>query len=279
MKQHQPYATNAGLILSAGQICLIDPGLSEKNLTEIKQFIRDNNGRVTTLILTHAHWDHLLGASHFPDARILASKSYKAIIDRYKPHLCQQVLDWRARAHDPYLGEWEPPAPAMTFSYELVVTVGELDLWLLATPGHTADHSSLYCPQDGVLWAGDMLSDSEGPFVEDVSDYADSLAKMQSLGARMVIPGHGTPAVNKSEIRKRFDQDQRYVRELHTCVLACVSGGLPLEQTINHCMTIEFAQPDHYPNARLWNIESAYRTLGGVIASPTGWEKEWLTEH
>lgn len=72
VKQHSPYATNTGLLIRDHQVCLIDPGISSVQLIKIQHFVTRQDAEVHTIIFTHAHWDHLLGAALFPNARVIA---------------------------------------------------------------------------------------------------------------------------------------------------------------------------------------------------------------
>ncbi len=275
VKQNNPFATNTGLLIRAGQACLLDPGISPDNLTEIKRFVADQDAEVKTVILTHAHWDHLLGAAWFPHARVVAHKHYLDVIKNHGGHLAQQVTAWWVpEAYGP-LDLWTPPEPTTVFSHTMVLHIGDISLRLIHTPGHTVDHSVVYMPQERILWAGDLLSDRELPLVEDLNAYVRTLVTLAALDVRMLVPGHGTPAAEAGDIHTRFDQDRTYLHTLRTCVLDSLACGCDDVQTVNACLKVPFAQPDDYPNAHRWNIESAYRSLGGT-STGLGWDNEWL---
>lgn len=68
------------------------------------------------------------------------------------------------------------------------------------TPGHTAGHVSLFRPADGVLVAGDAVLPRVTPTIgvnrqrpDPVSDYLEALGRLDGLGIRRVLPGHGEP--------------------------------------------------------------------------------------
>lgn len=71
-------------------------------------------------------------------------------------------------------------------------------LQIIATPGHTPGHISIYCPSQGILFAGDsMHSDGEwlhpsrGINTWDEPAALESVRKQSRLGARIVCVGHG----------------------------------------------------------------------------------------
>jgi glyoxylase-like metal-dependent hydrolase (beta-lactamase superfamily II) len=69
------------------------------------------------------------------------------------------------------------------------------------TPGHTAGHVSLIRPADGVVIAGDAVLPRITPTLgvnrqraDPVGDYVAALDRLQALGPRVILPGHGAPS-------------------------------------------------------------------------------------
>jgi len=75
-------------------------------------------------------------------------------------------------------------------------------LQVLATPGHTAGHLSVFDEATGVLVAGDSLTNegrlagSNPQFTEDEVAVAASVRKMARLQPRTILVGHGDPVVD-----------------------------------------------------------------------------------
>jgi len=72
-------------------------------------------------------------------------------------------------------------------------------LQVVATPGHTAGHISLFDPGTGVLVAGDALTNTAGlagsnpQFTADPAQAQESLRKLAALPIRTIYVGHGEP--------------------------------------------------------------------------------------
>jgi len=72
-------------------------------------------------------------------------------------------------------------------------------LRILATPGHTAGHVSVFDPSTGTLVAGDALRTSDGlagsdpQYTADQGRAAASVRKLAALDIRTILPGHGDP--------------------------------------------------------------------------------------
>jgi glyoxylase-like metal-dependent hydrolase (beta-lactamase superfamily II) len=77
-------------------------------------------------------------------------------------------------------------------------------LRVVATPGHTPGHISLYAPAVGVLFVGDSLVSerdglrpSRGANTWDEAQALESVRLQAALGAHVVCPAHG-PVVNNA---------------------------------------------------------------------------------
>lgn len=75
-------------------------------------------------------------------------------------------------------------------------------LQILATPGHTAGHVSVFDEDTGVLVAGDSLTNDGGlagsspDFTEDEAAAVASVRKMAGLAPATILVGHGDPVVD-----------------------------------------------------------------------------------
>ncbi len=122
-------------------------------------------GPIAQVLLTHGHPDHSAGAAALRD-RTLAPV---------------RALDPAHRLGGEGLGEGD------------VVAAAGVEVRVLATPGHTAD--SLSFAVEGAVLTGDTVLGRGTTVVVPpegrLADYLDSLRRLQDLGARAVLPGHG----------------------------------------------------------------------------------------
>jgi glyoxylase-like metal-dependent hydrolase (beta-lactamase superfamily II) len=276
--QSQVFATNTGLFVSGGGATLVDPGIEPHELDAIEAFVADHGATVRGIILTHAHWDHLLGPARFPSATVIAHREFATVIRAHGGDLQRQIRVWRTAAG---WGSGEPfvlPKPDLTFDGQVTVHLDDLQLRVIFAPGHAPDHCVVHDPAAGVLWAGDMLSDLEIPLVMDrFSAYRQTLQRLAGLDVRVLIPGHGTPTSDAQELQVRFSQDLGYLDAVWTCVAEAMAQGKSLDETVIYCRGTRLAQPDEYPNAHVWNVEQAFVEMGGASVGPVGWEKEWIS--
>jgi glyoxylase-like metal-dependent hydrolase (beta-lactamase superfamily II) len=105
-----------------------------------------------------------------------------------------------------------------------VIDAAGLRITVMATPGHTADSLS-FLVDDAVLTADTVLG--RGTTVIDdedgsLTEYLESLRRLQGLGRRTVLPGHGpdlddleaVTAMYLAHREERLDQVRQALREL-----------------------------------------------------------------
>ena len=156
--------TNTWLLRApgSGSCLVIDPGPDDPD--HLRAVVAAA-GEVTGILLTHGHLDHSAGAAAL---RALTRAPVRA-------------LDPAQRLGGEGLGEGD------------VVAAAGVEVLVLATPGHTAD-SLCFAVGDAVLTGDTVLGRGTTVVAHPdgrLSDYLDSLRRLQELGTRAVLPGHG----------------------------------------------------------------------------------------
>lgn len=277
--QSPTFATNSGVFIDHDIAYLVDPGMSPAELDEIAGFVTTAGATVRGIVLTHAHWDHLLGPRRFPGVPVIAHRAYGAVVRAHSADLVRQVAAWeREMGYAADSGPaFSPPRPSLTFSDRLVLSTGDLTLHLIAAPGHAPDQIVVFDPATGLLWAGDMLSDLEIPMaMSGVAAYRETLARLVALEVRVLVPGHGSATADIDAIRTRFAQDQDYLARVAHCVAGALAESASPGAAVARCEGLPFAQPDSYAHAHRRNIEQAYLELGGQPEGVMGWAEDWL---
>lgn len=267
---------NAGVICDADRAFLIDPGMTGKEIHDLQGFLANTGRNCAGIILTHFHWDHILGANNFGHTDIFAHQQFPGEQRTHLQGTGSAIEKWAASSNEKPLKPEAFPIPNHLLEDGNRLQVGETSLLILHTPGHTSDHISIFDESRGVLWAGDILSNAEIPFISgSILAFLGTMEKLSELKITAIIPGHGSPTREQAEAHKRVVEDLEYLHELKAAAEMAVHKGATLEETVKLCRDIPIRNPQDNMQAHVWNIESAYKELGGMPSiKPVGWEKE-----
>jgi len=183
--------TNSWVVEDGGESLVIDPGpLIDAHVEAIEAAVAGTTP--VAVLVTHNHPDHT------PAANPLA-----------------------AALQVPALGAAASPefSPDRLIADGDHVACGELEAICIATPGHTPESVS-YRVGDA-LFVGDHIMGGSTVVVEDMSDYMQSLQKLQNTGLETLYPGHGPVLDAPDEIiaeylahrREREDQIVEAMRD------------------------------------------------------------------
>jgi glyoxylase-like metal-dependent hydrolase (beta-lactamase superfamily II) len=169
------------------------------------------------LLATHADWDHLLAPLAFPDATLGCAESTAARL-RAEPGAAQRQL---RRFDEQLLIERRPLSlgAVQPLAVPGRCAIGENELELHPTSGHTADGMAVWIGWARVLVAGDHLSPVELPGLGEgegmLDAYLATLARLQPLVERAehVVPGHG-PVLEREAALRVLDDDLAYLHAL-----------------------------------------------------------------
>jgi len=182
-----PLETNAYLVIDdeTGHALVIDapPGVTPA----LAAAIADGGYTVDQIVITHAHWDHIVDAAPLRDALGVPVLAHPLTQDRLaNPGNSTQDLPFTIT----------PITPDAWLNDGDSVTLGEHTFLVMHLPGHDPAHIVLYSAADKMILGGDVLfPGGHGTTEIPGSDQAvmnQSLARLAILpGDVTVYPGHG----------------------------------------------------------------------------------------
>ena len=186
-------------LIGNGDVIVLDPGpINAAHIQAILTATRGEN--IAAILLTHTHMDHSPAASQLK--ALTGAPVYGCA-----PHYPARPLN---------LGEINPLDASADKSYrpDHILNDGEradiagLQLEVLHTPGHTANHLCYALHAEKALFSGDHVMAWSTTIVAppdgSMSDYMASLEKLRGRSETIFWPGHGGPV----------NEPQRFIRAL-----------------------------------------------------------------
>ena len=187
------YSANCYLVFDeqANKACLIDPAEYD---SKIEDALDRHELSLEYIILTHGHFDHLLGANRF-----------------------KEKTGAKIAAHELEAEYLENPEKSLTGSEIIhadillkdgdVLSIGDIAVKVMHTPGHTKGSSCFLCESERIMFSGDTLfKQGIGRFDLYGGDYSMLLASLKKLAAigdnidYKIYPGHGGTTTLGEEI-------------------------------------------------------------------------------
>ena len=219
--QSELLRNNTVVVKGRNGVLLVDPGITGDEMGCLANDLRELGQPVVAGFATHPDWDHVLWHAELGEA------------PRYGTARCAAFLrdlrsepDWKARAAQALPSEIAADTPLDLFGLITALPDSGVripwdgpDVRLIEHPAHSPGHAALLVEENGVLVAGDMLSDVFIPMLDDftstsepIEDYLSGLRLLEEVAddVRVVVPGHGSVG-GADQLRARIDQDRAYV--------------------------------------------------------------------
>jgi len=194
--------SNCYIIISEGIAAVIDPGVPSAS---IMQAIESNNAKLTSIILTHGHFDHMLGLDHLraqnPEAEVMIHADDAELMS-----------DGHKNAFFTFFGRDRDFGSSDKLLIKGdVIPIGKEKLTVIHTPGHTK--GSICLRLANVLFSGDtIMADGYGRcdlYSSDASKMNISLNRLAELSQKdprlMIYPGHGEAASLSNAIKNIYN--------------------------------------------------------------------------
>lgn len=217
--------TGAGtntFLIGQNEIAVIDPG---PDIATHREAILDaaGDGRITHILITHAHRDHSEGAA------ALAART-KAPILAFGDALSGRSPTMQRLAAQGGTGGGEGLdlsfTPDITLADGQTISSPDWALTAIHTPGHAGNHlcfawqDQIFCGDIVMAWSSTLISPPDG----DLADYMRSLDRLDQLSARRMFPAHGAPVDDPAT---RIAELAAHRRDRTAQILTALRNGPP----------------------------------------------------
>jgi glyoxylase-like metal-dependent hydrolase (beta-lactamase superfamily II) len=175
---------------------IIDPASDLEKLKRLQK-----NGGVDLVWLSHWHEDHVHYMHLFADCpKWIFARDFPPLTD------IEIFLDWyglkEAYQRDYWkkvmleMFDYQPLQKARFIEDDEKIGLGNLQVQVIATPGHTPGHLSFFFPEEEILFLGDYDLTPFGPWYGDVAssieDTIKSIVRLKAIPAKRWIACHET---------------------------------------------------------------------------------------
>jgi hydroxyacylglutathione hydrolase len=180
-----PIGTNCYVVrtdLTAADAAVVDPS---GDAAELRLTLARLDTRCTGILVTHGHWDHLVGVADLADGTGAPV---------HMPEGERMLLE-RPGELAPMGNGYPPHTPEVTLTGRESIDVAGIAFDVLSVPGHSPAHVAYYA--DGCLFSGDVLfAGSVGRTDIPGADWDTLMASIRMLldtlpAETVVYPGHG----------------------------------------------------------------------------------------
>lgn len=190
------FISNAAFIVGPEGVVVIDalgsPALAQALIRAIG---RVTTRKITHVIITHYHADHIYGLQAFKQigAKIIAHPGAKEYLNS---ETATQRLAASRNDLFPWIDETTKLVEAdIWLEKESHLQLAGVDLLIKpAGPAHTPEDTMVFMPSEKVLFAGDLVFRGRLPFIGATANTAPWLAALTSMleyQATTIVPGHG----------------------------------------------------------------------------------------
>jgi cyclase len=227
------HGANVAYIVTGEGVILIDTPMLPNQARLWRAEIERRTGEpILYVINTDHHRAHVIGNQHFPTATVIAHehawkemKSYgesfrTRLINMYRDRIPEAVAEWKRNL--------VIVKPEVTFTSRTILYRGDKEIQLIPLGGHTPATTVVYLPNDGLLFAGDVVVTNRPPFLSQGStkQWLEGLTYLRKLRYDLLIPGHG-----ELTGKEATENMSSYLRLVRRKVRGAYLRGMPKAET------------------------------------------------
>lgn len=202
--------THCYLLNGSEKSLLIDTGLGISNIYEEVVKLTD---KPVIVIATHIHWDHIGGHQYFSDFYAHIEEldwlignfpiSLEAVKNMVMDH-CDLPDDFDIEKYKIFQG-----VPSKVLNNNEIIDLGDRQIKILHTPGHSPGHLCFWEKEKGYLFTGDLVY--KGMLYANYPStnpkaYLNSLETILNLSSKRIFPAHHSLDIQPEIIKRMYTE-------------------------------------------------------------------------
>lgn len=186
-----------GFVVTRDGVVLIDSGGTQKGARAIHEKIREVTDKSVEIVINTGGQDHRwLGNAYFKErgARIVASE---AAVEDQRARFQDQMFMLRNLVGKDGLAGTSAIHAERTFPEQHTLELGGKRIVIRhVAPAHTPGDAFVWLPDEGIVFAGDIVFVDRLPGILEHSDtrgWIETFKAIEELEPEIVVPGHGAP--------------------------------------------------------------------------------------
>lgn len=235
------FSTDDGLVV----VDTGSPFMSARVHVAVREWSAD---RLNTAIYSHGHIDHVFGVpmyeeeaaeNRWPAPRVVAHEAVPARFERYVETAGYNSIINQRQFQTSVRWPTEYRYPDEVYRDRLDLDIGGVVFELHHARGETDDHTWTWITERKVLACGDLfiwVSPNCGnpqKAQRYPKDWAHALREMASLGAEVLLPGHGLPILGNARIREALVDTAELLESLLQQTIGLMNDGARLDEIIH----------------------------------------------
>jgi len=205
------------LVITGAETWVVDPGSHKEYLRRLAR-----ERRVTRVLCSHFHEDHLKYHHLFPEAVFYVPRvELEAFTSLTAVYRLAGVADPSFQA---YLAEtlardfhFPVRAPLVPYHPGERLVNGDVVLEIIPAPGHTPGHSCFFFPGQDLLFLADVDLTPFGPWygdaASDLADFAETLERLADFPARIFLTSHDQGIFTAAEAGIALAEFRQVIRD------------------------------------------------------------------
>ena len=244
-----PSLANVSAFATGDGLFMVDTGSAFLARRVHKELRRWSDSPLHTAVYSHGHIDHVFGVPVFeeegaergwPRPHVVAHEAMPARFDRYVLTAGYNSIINQRQFGLPNL-QWptEYRYPDETYRDRHRLQVGGTSFDLHHARGETDDHTWTWAPDHKVVCCGDFFiwatpnAGNPQKVQRYPREWAAALREMASLGAEVLLPGHGLPIVGGDRVARALIETAELLESLHDQTVALMNAGARLDEIIH----------------------------------------------